>query len=168
VFHEWAKVEKDGVILIGNVGAVAGPGKVRVRHWIVKYTREQLAAMREAAQTQLAEELIRTHTSLIKRIDDAAKRLEEAQDALAEDATDSDKAKVVYSHTGCLRATVNDACERFAMCLKGAELFDDTGSLDALFGAVRDAIKTQAAAVNATLQARGVKTVTLPAAVAAE
>jgi hypothetical protein len=170
VMREWDAVKKEGVVSAWELTHAGQLVEIRVRYWVVKYTREQLAAMREAAQTQLADELIRTHTSLIKRIDDAAKRLEEAQAALAEDAaaTDSDKAKAVYSHTGCLRATVNEACERFAMCLKGAELFDDTGSLDSLFGAVRDAIRVQAAAVNATLQARGVKTVTLPAAVAAE
>lgn len=136
------------------------PVKPRVRHWVTPLTREQLAPMRESAQEQLAEELREVHISLITRIDSAAERLREAREAV--DATPGSNDRAEASHNAALRATIAEACERFGMCLRGAELFDDTGALDSLFCALKDAIRTQTLAVNATLRARRVKQVTLP------
>lgn len=136
----------------------------RVRYWAIKYTKEQLAEMRDLAMSQLADELQKTHASLIQRIENAAKTLDEAM-AAATTAGDRHKAEAV--HNGSLRGTIREASERFEMCLKGAEIFDDTGSLDALFAAVADAIQAQAKGANATLRARQVKQVAVPDAVKA-
>lgn len=149
------------------------PNRVRADYWHTPYTPEQLATMREKEQERLRQGLLDTHTSLIERIESASTALRTAREALDKadeesrqgngaGSTERDRAKLDNTYHGALRATINETCERFLMCLRGAELFDDTGSLDALFGAVRDAIAVQAAAVNATLRAKKVKTVALP------
>lgn len=163
VIREWETMTPLKGVGVPWDSSVAGkPIDIRVRYWVIKYTRDQLAQMRDMAQTQLADELQKTHRSLIERIDSAAKDLETARAELPADATQWDRAKLESANSGRIRATVTEACERFTMCLKGAEIFDDTGSLDALFGAVRDAIRTQALAVNATLRARRAKGVDVP------
>lgn len=140
---------------------------VRPRHWEIPYSMEAIAAMRDAMQDQIAKELQEIHRSLIRRIDGAARDLEKAQAALAEkgEATERNLDKVENAYNGRIRATIKDACETFASCLKGAELFDDTGSLDALFQTKRDVIKAQALAVNALLASKGAKPVAIPAEV---
>jgi hypothetical protein len=158
VFAEWdAMVPKEEESGVG--GFVT---RTKVRYWVIKYTKEQLSQMRELAQSQLADELQKTHRSLLARIESASNDLRAAQDALPDDATERDRDRLESGYNGRLRATIQEACERFEMCLKGAEIFDDTGSLDALFGAVRDAIRARALAVNSLLAGKGVKTVRIP------
>lgn len=163
VLRDWdafSTAEEDGE------GGLSGfTFKVRVRYWVIEYTQDQLAKMRDLALSQLADELRKTHCSLIKRIDTAAESLKKAQEELAAKgikATARDRDAVENKYHGALRATVREACERFEMCLRGAEIFDDTGSLDSLFGAVRDSVRTQALAVNAYLRAKRVTTVQVP------
>ncbi len=157
-FGRWAQT-----IPISQTWQLAGFTSTRkIRWWITELSPEQINSMKLVAQDQLAEELIGVHRSLIERIDSAATCLKDAQDA-AVTAKDTDKAD--NSYNAKIRDIIRDACETFESCIKGAEIFDDTGSLDALFGAVRDAIKTQAAAVNAALRAKRVKTVALPIAI---
>ncbi len=164
VLKEW-----DGLVPVNEQSTLPGfSSKTTVRYWVIKYTNEQLSAMRELAQSQLADELQKTHRSLIERIDSASQRLKEVQEATEIDgktvtAKDRDKADNTYN--GAMRSIVQEACERFEMCLKGAEIFDETGDLNALFGAVQDAIYVQALAANAMLRKKCVKTVAIPKSV---
>ncbi len=163
-----------------------------MRKWVVPYTKEQLEAQRESAKEQMAEALRACHTALLERIDKASENLRKAQDALdaagplgplglplppeeqpTEDpelagARAKARSKIDNAYNGAVRDSLRDACERFESCLKGAELFDDTGSLDHLFGALRDVLKAQAGAANAMLAAKGRKLVEIPQSVSGE
>lgn len=137
----------------------------RPQRWLYALTPDQLAAQKEVAQEQLAHALQEAHKSLINRIASAAADLEEARETLDATATQRDRDALDNAHNVRVRAAVTDACERFESCLKGAEIFDDTGSLDALFASTRDAIRTQAALVNAGLRKQRVKQVKVPATI---
>ncbi len=160
VFAEFVKVREES--------AAKGETGRKPYHWAIEWTAQQLAAVKASAMEQLAEELREAHVSLITRIDAAATRLTEARAALeaATDATERDHARLDDQHNGAMRSAVRDACERFEMCLKGAELFDDTGDLDVLFASTKDALRTAALSVNAMLMAKGRKTVDVPASIA--
>ena len=146
-------------------GGVEGfPSRRRAKVWHVEYTKEQIAGIKEELREELYESIHDCHRSLIGSIDSAAQKLEKAREAA--EATPKDIDKAVSDHTAALRSTVREACKRFELCLKAAEMFDDTGSLDSLFDATRDAIRTQTLAANAILRARKVKVVTLPKTVA--
>ena len=136
----------------------------RVRYQIVPYTKDQLAQDKDAAVEQLSEALQEMHASLIQNIDKASETLKKAQEELTAKlgATAKDFDKVDNTYNATLRSNVRSACATFELCLKGAELYDDTGSLDALFGAARDALATTAMGVNALLAAKNVKTVAVP------
>ena len=168
------------------------PDPPTVGFWVVEYTAQQLAAMREAERVQLARKIREAHTSLITRIDHAAQALEEAQKALesspqvgelgvalppeeqtqespeTEAARAKARARIDNNYNGCVREALRDAIERFESCLRGAELFDDTGKLDHLFAALRDVVKAQAISVNAMLAAKGRKLVEVPASISGE
>ncbi len=140
-------------------------GDGELDYWVVKYTAEQLAQMRESVHRRLAAELRKTHRSLIKRIDAAAQYLSQAQDELPPEATAKDREAIDGRYNARIRSTITEACERFQMCLLGAEIFDDTGSLDALFEARREAIAIRALAANAMLASKHVKTIAVPASI---
>lgn len=148
------------------------PNEPALRYWIIDWTPEQLSKVKEAAKEQLAEELKDLHSSLIARIDNAAQTLQKAQEAFAEveaaggPVTEKDRAKAENARNGSIRSAIKEACERFEMCLLGAELFDDTGDIKSLIQSHRDAIRTEALAADAELKARGVKGVKIPASIA--
>lgn len=163
LFAEWDKLNP-----VEEESTVEGfTRKRRMRYWVVAYTKEQLCKMKESAQDQLAEELQETHKSLIQRIESAAKDLQKAQEELGDTITFNERNKLDSQYNARIRSTINEAIERFEMCLKGAEIFDDTGSLDALFGAVREAIKVRALTANAMLASKGVKRVQIPTTITA-
>lgn len=138
----------------------------RVRHWKIEYTKGQLAEMREEAIDQLASSLQATHRRLIKGIDKASKTLGKAREALKDDATEKERDKPFNDYCTALREKLKVACERFEMCLRGAEIFDDSGSLDSLFEAARLSIATRAESINLLLKMRAMKQVAVPQSIA--
>lgn len=137
-----------------------------VEFWITENTPEQMAAMRETSRNALARAIREVHTSLITSIDNASETLKKAQEEMGPEPTEKEAAAADDKCNGNIRQAIRAACEKFESCLKGAEMFDDSGSLDDLFDALRDSIQTQAAAANAVLAAKGRKQVELPPTVA--
>jgi hypothetical protein len=143
-----------------RVRSQAAPGERKMRYSIVEWTPGQIAAEKEVAQEAMAEKLQDAHTSMLEQIDNAYKRLGEAQAELdkaeAEGAsvTERDRAKLIDARNGALRGAIRSACNRFEMALRGAEMFDTNDVVDDLFHSTRDAIAAAALAVNAVLTAQ--------------
>lgn len=141
--------------------------RVGVRFSTTELTPEQLATEKEAAQDQLSQALIEMHETLLERIENAATSLEKAQKELVEKGIVTQRAndKLDNTHNATLRQIVTSAVATFEMVLRGAEIFDDTGSLDAIIDASRNALAVTAMGVNLYLEAKKVKGVEVPASV---
>ncbi len=146
-------------------GSVTIRVEVTAEYWVVQYTKEQRNVMREKAVRRLSQQLIKCHTSLITRMDKAAKAVAKAREKLGDKASHNAQTEVEQKHATRLRAVVTDACVSFEMALRGAEIYDDTGSLDAMFEAVRAVVASNAGGINALLSMRGMKQVKIPKAV---
>ncbi len=148
---------------IENEGGIPGfRSRTKLQYWIRPCTKDQLAREKEQVMEQLSEALQETHRKLIKRIDGAYKALQEAQEALGPNPSSNAMNEVQQQHATRYRSIITDACTRYESCLRGAEIFDDTGSLDAMFEALREIVYVRALACNAMLQAKALKEVKIP------
>lgn len=164
--------------VFAHMRAVAAEHTVRVRsrfgyvetttveHWTVPYHPAVVEQFRKMAEDKLAKEIIAIHTSLIERLEKAAKRLDEANAKLPPDATQNDRDALQEAYLASVRGTVNNATKCFADAIKAAESFDETENLSDLFEGVRQAIRAEGLAQNAKLAAAGRKTAKLPEEVA--
>lgn len=138
---------------------------VEVECHIIKYADDQLDNIRQIAVKKLNRELIRIHSSLIHRIENAAKTFDQATAALDQlassgvEVSEKDRKKPEDAQVTALRGALKDAMKHFSGALKSAEAFDDTDQLSDLFNSVREVIRAQIGAFNVWCRANDRKEV---------
>ncbi len=167
--QDWVKKVEEAAALVPeeSCGLEGFTMRKRPRVWKTLYTKGQIEAMREDVVDQMSVALQMNHRSMIRRIDKAGERLRKAQEKLSKEASECAQSEVEGDWLTSLRGTMKVACERFEMALRGAEIFDDTGKLDSLFKASREAIATRVTLINGLLEKKGMKKVAVPATISA-
>lgn len=132
---------------------------------IIRQHPEEMAKIRKIARNRLERRIREIHTSLITRLDDADKRLQEAQKAHEQSRlnntppTTQEEARAILQRDGSVRNTIRSASDDLDAAISCASLFDDSEEIKDLLNGLRHAIRSHKNAQNAILEARGVKTI---------
>src|SRR5678815_1790415 len=135
----------------------------RIETHLIKYSEDQLEKIRDIARSKLAAEVKRAHTSLLTRIESAAKRLDEARaelesgEKVGKHSTPRERDALLAAHSNSVRATLSKSIEALEASVSCAQVFDETESTADLLHGLREAIASEAASFNILAKQRGVK-----------
>jgi hypothetical protein len=135
----------------------------KVKTYTIEYAESQNEKVREIAREKLSEEIVRIHTSLITRLDSAAKRLDAAREELRSSPlwNEADEDKLECKRGNEVRAIIRQSATLLESAIECAQTFDETENVADLLNALRDAIRSERDAFNAEMRLKKGKTVTV-------
>lgn len=136
-----------------------------IRHWQshgvrVRWVRQhpdEARKIQEYAIEDLRIQLVEWHTSLIRTIEGADKKLREELDKLPPESTERDELRLHQQRDSAIRGCIKKASDNLDSALKCAEIFDMTEDVDDLVRALRFARESALQSFNADAIRRGVK-----------
>lgn len=136
----------------------------------IKYAADQIATIKDRAANQLRKAMIEYHTGLIRNIEKADKRLQDAIDEInnkvVEGTTSSltasrqERERVDYRNNQVKNHIIN-AAERLETAIRSAEMFDLTENIRDLFDAYHATLESTTETFNAVARARNITGVNL-------
>jgi hypothetical protein len=139
-------------------GLNSSPVQKLLNHWskysievhLIRYHPDEVKNIKDKCRTKLEEEIRKQHTSLIKRLDNASKRLEEARKELDPTIHTNEVEQVESKYANDVRLIMRDSIDAFQAALDCARMFDETENTKDLFKALKNVIKSEALTFNAS------------------
>jgi hypothetical protein len=132
---------------------------------VLVQAKESNEAIRQIAARKLREELIRQHGSLVLRIHNADKSLQDLHNEAEKEERELSGKELdaaTQSRHNKVRAAIRDGVRNLRSAIRCAEIYDVTECLEALTDGLRQAIQAQAQAFNAVAYQQGFRAAPSP------